>query len=122
MPFFDCGYYMQQEYIKPFVMTYHEDDYCSIALAVDAMRIVFVIAIFRNDSPNTRLFVSVYVDDPNKSYDDGVIYIRTRRAVAAQQIEELSETDVDRAFKNNFLLAMGKRFDPKELTFLVKRH
>jgi hypothetical protein len=86
------------------------------------VRIVFSVAIFRNDSPNTCLSVSVYVDDPNKTYKDGVIYLRTRRAVSAQQIEDLSETDVDRALKNNFLLAMGNRFDPKELTFLVKRH
>lgn len=35
MPFFDCGYYMQQEYIKPFVMRPRED-YCSIALELDA--------------------------------------------------------------------------------------
>lgn len=86
------------------------------------MRIFFAISIFRNDSPNTRLFVSVYVDDPNKTYEDGVIYIRTRRAVATQKIEDLSETDIDRALKNNFLLAMGNGFDPKELTFLVKRY
>jgi hypothetical protein len=36
MPFFDCGYYMQQEYIKPFVMRPREGDYCSIALELDA--------------------------------------------------------------------------------------
>ena len=86
------------------------------------MRISFFSLLFSASATIVLIRASVYVDDPNKTYEDGVIYIRTRRAVAAQKIEDLSETDVDRAFKDNFLLAMGNGFDPKELTFLVKRH
>jgi hypothetical protein len=59
-------------------------------------------------------------NDPNKSYDDGVIYIRTRRAVLAENIEDFSETDTDRDVKDNFLQEIGDKFDPEELSFFVK--
>lgn len=89
------------------------------------VRALFVIDIIHNNSPNTRPF-SVYVhdpnNDPNKGYDNGVIYIRTRRAVPAEEIEDFSETDTDRDIKDNFLQAIGDKFDPQELTFFAKPH
>lgn len=87
---------------------------------------LFAIAFIHSDGPNARPFASVYVhdpdSDPNKSYDDGVIYIRTRRAVPAAEIEDFSETDTDKDVKNKFLQAIGDKFDPEELTLFVKPH
>jgi len=88
------------------------------------VRALFAIAIIHSDGPNTHPFALVYVDDPddpNKSYDDGVIYIRTR-CVPAAKTEDLSETDTDRGIKDKFLEAIGDQFDPEKLTFLVKPH
>ena len=90
------------------------------------MHALFAIAFIHSDGPNARPFASVYVhdpdSDPNKSYDDGVIYIRTRRAVPAAEIEDFSETDTDKDVKNKFLQAIGDKFDPEELTLFVKPH
>jgi len=88
------------------------------------VRALFAIAIIHSDGPNTHPFALVYVDDPddpNKSYDDGVIYIRTR-CVPAAKTEDLSETDTDRDVKAKCLQAIGDKFDPAELTFFVKTH
>ena len=35
MPLFDCGYYMKQDYIKPFVEKSTDDDYNPITLLMD---------------------------------------------------------------------------------------
>jgi len=35
MPLFDCGYYMKQDYIKPFVEKPTDDDYNPITLLMD---------------------------------------------------------------------------------------
>lgn len=84
------------------------------------------MVIIHSDGPNTRPFDLVYVhdpeSDPNKSYDGGVICIRTRRAVPASEIEDFSEADTDRDVKDKFLQAIGNKFDPEELTLFVKPH
>ena len=67
--------------------------------------------------PNTYLSISVYVPDGKSSYDTGLIWIRTRRAVTAQ---DLNETQADQDIRERFLHAMGKKFDVKELTFFTK--
>jgi len=59
----------------------------------------------------------VYVPDGKSSYNTGLIWIRTRRAVTAQ---DLNKTQADKDIRGNFLQAMGKMFDVKELTFFTK--
>ena len=91
------------------------------AFPFQTVRVVFPLLLLTTITLTRALFVSVYVHDPgpNKSYDDGVIYMRTRRAVATQRAEDLSETYSDKEIKDRFLQAIGDKFDPKEL---IKRH
>ena len=53
-------------------------------------------------------YIKPFVMKPveGQSYDNGVIYKRTRRAVAAQRAEDFRERD-GREIKNRFLQAIG---------------
>ncbi|KAF8662728.1 hypothetical protein AX14_007035 [Amanita brunnescens Koide BX004] len=81
MPLFDCGYTAR---ILEAIVMRPTEEYNSLALVTDAKnRRLDLPRPIRADVPIPNM--DVHNPGPNKSYDDGVIYMRTRGAVAAQR-------------------------------------
>ncbi|KAF8964514.1 hypothetical protein BDZ97DRAFT_1918944 [Flammula alnicola] len=121
---FDCGYFMQQDYIKLFVMKKmiegeeeEQEEYNTHSLLADIRDWWFELP--RDIRKRTPL-PDIYVPAGKQSFEEGFIWVRSRRSVKAGSAEELSEIEADKIVKRRFLDAMGEGFNENELVFFAK--
>ncbi|KAK2462473.1 hypothetical protein APHAL10511_005443 [Amanita phalloides] len=119
MPSFDCGYFMQQDYIKKFVINEsnhdEEEEYGSLSLLWDIRDWWYHL---ERDIRSRTPLPDIYVPDRKSAYETGVIWFRTR-STAAEGIESVSEIEADRIVKRRFLEAIGADFVENQLVFFV---
>ncbi|KAF8960761.1 hypothetical protein BDZ97DRAFT_1921846 [Flammula alnicola] len=125
MPIYNCGYIIQQDYLKPFVMkeTHEEEEeeeeegYTAQSLLVDINAWWYHLP---RDTRRRTPLPDIYVPDGKSGYETGVIWIRSRRFIEAEGPETLSEIEADKIVKRRFLEAIGKGFNENQMVFLPK--